>query len=124
MIVDIVLGRSHATRADGMCVAEAVACLFGEPHSDHPAGLCPVLGAFVRPWGDALDDADRNRLLAPFVRRLVGTKSTAAVEEQRAWLATAIGSKLRAALLARRSDHEMRVAVVGFPPASLVRWAG
>lgn len=39
---------AHKDPADGMCAMEAAAWIAGEPHSDHPACACPVIGAFMR----------------------------------------------------------------------------
>jgi hypothetical protein len=69
-----------------MCVMEAVAYVAGEEWSDHPKCASPVISAFMRSWNDALPEADRNRLLKPYVLRLVGTAATAEVEEVRAWM--------------------------------------
>ena len=74
--------------ATEMCVMEAVAYVAGEPWSDHPQCACPVIGAFLRNWNDALpSDAERDRLLKPLVPRLVGSRSTGEVELRRAWMA-------------------------------------
>ena len=78
---------SHATRADGVCALEAVAWLAGEPHSDHPVCVSPVLGAFLRQWNDDLDDAGRQRL-KPYLPRVIGTAGNAEADERRAWMAT------------------------------------
>jgi hypothetical protein len=84
-----ILAGSHDTRDDGVCAMELVAWMAGEPHSDSPACTCPVLAAFVRSWNDGIaDDDTRARLLRPFLPRLIGTRSTPQIEEQRAWLAT------------------------------------
>ena len=66
---------------------EAVSFVAGEAWSDHPECACPVLSAFMRSWNDGLDDADRNRLLRPLIPRLIGTRSTPAVETRRACMA-------------------------------------
>lgn len=76
----------HDSIDEGMCVMEAVSYIAGEPWSDRPVCACPVISAFMRQWNDDLNTDDRNRLLAPFVQRPVGTKSTRAVEERRAWM--------------------------------------
>ena len=69
------------------CVLEAVAFVAGEPWSDHPECACPIIGAFLRSWNDSLQtDADRDRLLKPLIRDLVGSKSTKEVEDKRALL--------------------------------------
>ena len=78
-------GHEHVD--EGACFMEAVAYVAGEPWSDKPACACPVLGAFLRTWNDDLSDTDRDRLLRPLVRRLVGSRSTPEVEARRSWLA-------------------------------------
>jgi hypothetical protein len=78
---------SHKSRKDGMCLMEAVAYVAGEKHSDRPKCACPVISAFLRSWNDAIPNDDRRReLLEPFVFRMVGTKTTAATEEQRSFM--------------------------------------
>ena len=58
------------------CVLEAVAYVAGEPWSDHPECVCPVIGAFLRVWNDGLpSDAERDRLLKPFIAKVVGTRN-------------------------------------------------
>jgi hypothetical protein len=76
----------HAPSDAEMCVMEAVAYVAGEPWSDRPACASKVIGAFLRSWNDTLNDDDRNRLLKPYVTRLVGTVGTAAQEDRRAWM--------------------------------------
>lgn len=78
---------SHGSRSEGMCLLEAVAYVAGEPHSDNPECVCPVLAAFGRAWNDALNDAERDRILRPFVPLLVGTRSSPKVQDQRAFMA-------------------------------------
>src|SRR5271154_6715922 len=69
------------------CVMEAVAFVAGEPWSDHPQCACPIIGAFLRSWNDSLpNDHERDRLLKPLIRDLVGSKSTKEVETKRALL--------------------------------------
>lgn len=86
-LVDFTLDRG-AHQPDGKyCLMEAVAWVAGEPWSDHPECVDPVLAAFGRAWNDGLPDADRTRLLAPFIPRLVGTRSTPEVQDRRAFMA-------------------------------------
>lgn len=47
---------AHSSRKDGMCFMEAVAWIAKEKHSDHPACVCPVFGAFAREWNDWLEE--------------------------------------------------------------------
>jgi hypothetical protein len=75
----------HRSPEDGMCVMEAVAYVAGEPHSDHPECACPIISAFLRRWNDDLDDEGRQKL-KPYIRKLVGTRSTKAIEQKRGLL--------------------------------------
>src|SRR5690348_11325241 len=79
---------AHESFEAGVCAMEMVAYLAGEPHSDAPECACPVLTSFMVAWNDGLpSDAERDRLLKPFLPRLIGTRATPAVESRRAWLA-------------------------------------
>jgi len=77
----------HQPDDNAMCVMEAVAFVAGEPWSDHPLCACPVIGAFMRAWNDGLPDDERDTLLRPYIARLVGTRSTKAVQQRRSDLA-------------------------------------
>jgi hypothetical protein len=71
-----------------VCLTEAVAWIAGEPHTDRPACLCPVLGAWGRAWNDRLpDDETRTRLLGPLARRLIGSRGGPEIERRRSTLA-------------------------------------
>jgi hypothetical protein len=83
----IIQHGAHASPEDGMCVMEAVAYFAGEPHTDHPECVSPVIGAFLRTWNDDLDEEGRQRL-KPYIPKVVGTRTTAEDEETRAWLVT------------------------------------
>ncbi|HET8684134.1 MAG TPA: hypothetical protein VFM54_20010, partial [Micromonosporaceae bacterium] len=63
---------AHGTRADGVCVMEAVAWYAGERHSDAPACVCSVLRTFGAELNDVLSD-QRRQELRPLIPRLVGT---------------------------------------------------
>ena len=79
---------SHDNISAGMCVMEAASYVAGEPWSDAPQCACPVIAAFMVSWSDSLpDDESRNRLLKPLIPVIVGTRSTAAVEQRRATMA-------------------------------------
>ena len=80
--------KSGAHRPDStFCIMEAVAYVAGEKWSDHPKCTCPVIGAFMRAWNDALPtDADRNRLLKSLIPKLIGTRNKE-LEERRAMMA-------------------------------------
>jgi hypothetical protein len=71
-----------------MCAMEAVAWIAREPWSDHPKCACPVIGAFMRSWNDALaNDDERTALLMPLIPLIVGTRSSRAVEIRRSLMA-------------------------------------
>jgi hypothetical protein len=79
-------GKHNKRTAATVCAMEAVAWLAGEPHTDHPECVSPVIGEFVRSWNDAMNDTDR-QILKPLLPRLIGTRGSAAQESQRAWMA-------------------------------------
>ena len=67
------LGKGkHSRPAVGACLLEAVSYVAGEPWSDHPACVSPVLAAFGRALNDALPD-NRRQELAPLIPQLIGT---------------------------------------------------
>jgi hypothetical protein len=82
---------SHPPNGNGTveaCVMEAVAYVAGEPWSDTPECVCPVLTAFMMAWNDGLpNNQERDRLLKPLIPRLVGTRSSKEVESRRATMA-------------------------------------
>lgn len=72
---------NHARPEDGLCVLEAVAWFEGEPHSDHPRCVCPVLAHFCRSFNDRL--GDRRQALIPYIPRLANTLGTQEVVQER-----------------------------------------
>ena len=77
----------HATRDDGVCLAEAVAWWAGEPHSDHPACADTTLGAFARVWNDGMRSQQERNMLLPFVPALADTAGTGPDADRRGWMA-------------------------------------
>jgi hypothetical protein len=70
------------------CVMEAVAYVSGQPWSDHPACVCPVITAFMVSWNDSLpSDEERTRLLLPLIPKLIGTRDSKALANRRATMA-------------------------------------
>jgi hypothetical protein len=63
---------THATAQDGRCAMEWVSHLAGEPHTDTPACVSPVLRAFCVALNDGLADGPRQRL-RPYLARTIGT---------------------------------------------------
>jgi hypothetical protein len=76
---------THATPADGRCAMEWVSHLAGEPHSDDPACVSPVLRALCIALNDGLDDDPRQQL-RPYLARTIGTADDG-LDPARAWMA-------------------------------------
>ena len=80
----IKLGKGkHVSAEEGACVMELASMLAGEPFSDHPASVCPVIGSFLRAYNDSIDDRRRQDLYA-YAARAVGTRAGIAVQRERA----------------------------------------
>jgi hypothetical protein len=82
---------------------ELASMLAGEPFSDAPRSVCPVIAAFLRRYNDAVDDA-RRRALYPFAAKAVGTRGARRVRRARArrcreWHAAATGRRWRVHLV-------------------------
>ncbi len=75
---------THATPGEGRCAMEWVSYIAGEPHSDHPACVSPVLRAFCVALNDALEDGPRQRL-RPYLTRTIGTAGDG-LDQKRAWM--------------------------------------
>ena len=79
----IKLGRGrHVSSKYGACVMELASMLAGEPFSDHPASVCPVIGAFLRAYNDSLDN-HRRQDLYEYAARVVGSAGSTAVQHAR-----------------------------------------
>jgi hypothetical protein len=72
----------HYSPDDGACVIELASMLAGEPFSDHPASVCPVLASVLRSYNDSIDDDARQDLYA-YAARVVGTRADADLERRR-----------------------------------------
>lgn len=82
------LGKGqHEGPEDGMCAIEAAAWVAGEPWSDRPECVCPVIAEFCRVWNDVLPADERNAILRPLVPRLVGTRGSEALARRRSLMA-------------------------------------
>jgi len=79
----IKLGRGkHTSAADGACVMELASMLAGEPFTDHPVSACPLIGALLRAYNDALDD-ERRQDLYVYASDVVGSRSSRRLERLR-----------------------------------------
>jgi hypothetical protein len=76
---------THATPQDGRCAMEWVSYLAGEPHSDQPVCVSPVLRAMCIALNDGLDHDPRQRL-RPYLARTIGTAQDG-LDTQRGWMA-------------------------------------
>ena len=109
------LGRGkHSSPEHGACVMELASMLAGERFSDRPRTVCPVIGAFLRTYNDALDD-ERRQDLYRCAADAVGTLGEVALERERAERCVdftaelAPGSRLRL----RRWSSRRRLAAAG-----------
>src|SRR5947209_11909484 len=80
--VRLARGR-HRSPGDGVCVMELASMLAGEPFSDQPASVSPVVAGFLRAYNDAATESQR-QLLFRFASAALGTRASAAVERRRA----------------------------------------
>jgi hypothetical protein len=64
---------SHAGPDEGVCVVELASLMGGEPFSDHPECVCPVIGSYLRAWNDRAAHHARQQLL-PYAQRIVGSR--------------------------------------------------
>jgi hypothetical protein len=69
------------------CAMEAASYIAGEPWSDHPKCVCPVISAFMRAWNDGLPDGERTALLLPLLPKVLNTRGSDALAERRATMA-------------------------------------
>jgi len=72
----------HRSPEDGACVMELASMLAGEPFSDHPVSVCPVIGAFLRAYNDSIDDRRRQDLYV-YASKVVRSRSSAEVQSIR-----------------------------------------
>jgi hypothetical protein len=109
----------HDSPEDGACVMELASMLAGEPFSDHPESVCPVIGSFLRAYNDRIDDGRRQDLYA-YAAAVVGSRASedvqyARAERLRAWARELHGNRW----LERLVPTRLR-ALVPTPPADLV----
>ena len=73
----------HDSPQDGACVMELASMLAGEPFSDHPRSVCPVIGSFLRAYNDQIDDGRRQDLYG-YAAKVVGSRASQDVQHARA----------------------------------------
>jgi hypothetical protein len=69
-------GGRHRDPRDGRCLLELVSVLAGEPWTDHPRCVHPVLAGIARRVNDACSDDGRDALI-PLALPLIGTAAAA-----------------------------------------------
>jgi hypothetical protein len=73
----------HRDPDHGACVMELSSMLAGEPFSDRPRCVDPVIAGFLRTYNDGIDD-HRRQDLYPLAAAVVGTRAVAGVQAERA----------------------------------------
>jgi hypothetical protein len=73
----------HRGPDHGACVMELASMLAGEPFSDRPRCVDPVIAGFLRTYNDGVGEAHRQDLY-PLAAEVVGTRATSAVQAERA----------------------------------------
>jgi hypothetical protein len=76
---------SHPNLDAGGCVMEFAAWVAGEPHSDRPKCVSPVISAFLRRLNDRLND-DQRQVLVPYAIAVIGTNTGRADDVTRGYL--------------------------------------
>jgi hypothetical protein len=76
---------AHNAPEQGMCLLEAVSYVAGEPFTDRPQCVDPVLGAFGRALNDNMLNAERQKLL-PLIPLMLDTRVDDTVSLRRAML--------------------------------------
>jgi len=84
----------HGTPDEGACVMELASMLAGEPFSDHPTAVCPVIGSFLRAYNDSIDGGRRQDLYE-YAARVVGSRGSQRVQDARSERLTSWISDLR-----------------------------
>lgn len=78
----------HESFQKGHCAMEVAAYIAGEPHSDAPVCVCPIIRRFLVTWNDRLpNNQTRDRLIKPLLPKILDTKSSPEVERKRGILA-------------------------------------
>ncbi len=109
LLIDFASARlarsSHTDPCSGYCAVELANLIAAKRVANVPAAIAPtcemkvvpfadshpsisrIIRGFVVGWNDAMNDADR-QILLPYAAKILCTKTTAAGEKTRAWLAT------------------------------------
>jgi hypothetical protein len=80
--VELARGK-HSSPKHGACVMELASMLAGEPFTDRPVSVCPVIGSFLRAYNDAIDATRRQDLYA-YASKVIGSHADEEVKLARA----------------------------------------
>jgi hypothetical protein len=69
----------------GWTIVQAAAVVAGEPRTEHPESVSPVLAAWMSAWADSLDDASRQQLRR-YIPALARSRSLGRSELARQWM--------------------------------------
>ena len=69
----------HRGPDHGACVMELASMLAGEPFSDRPRCVDPVIAGFLRTYNDGIDETRRQDLY-PLASEVVGSRAVAGVQ--------------------------------------------
>lgn len=100
----------HSSPDEGACVMELASLLAGEPFSDRPVSVCPVIGSFLRAYNDSIDD-DRRQDLYAYASKVVGSRGSDALQHARAERLTALALERRRERRGSRRRRDCRVAL-------------
>jgi hypothetical protein len=73
----------HRDPDHGACVMELASMLAGEPFSDRPRCVDPVIAGFLRTYNDGIDDTRRQDLY-PLAAAVVDSRAVAGIQAERA----------------------------------------
>ena len=73
---------NHGSSEEGVCVMELASMLAGEPFSDAPDSVCPVVAAFMRTYNDGVHNSCRQDLYC-FAAGAVGTADDGRLDSRR-----------------------------------------
>jgi hypothetical protein len=102
----------HSSSRQGACVMELASMLAGEPFSDHPRSVCPLIGAYLRRYNDWLDD-DRRQELIELAALVVGSAGPPSALERRVALCQERLAELRGLSRPRRRWRLHRGSWIG-----------
>ena len=77
----------HSSPEEGHCLLEVVSLFAGEPFSDNPMCVDPVLAEFGRTWNDDMRSDDERAQLKRYIPMLPGTAQGDALSQKRGWMA-------------------------------------